>query len=167
LLLSPGAGTFVVLIGDGLGDDPPEPGPAIMPVTTTHYESGRVVVESNVGRDGWLVLSDRYFPGWFARLDGEPVSIERANVMVRAVRVPAGKHAVEFRYAPASLRIGGLVSLAGWAVAAVLWGVAGWRGRRGILGRERLPGIEASGQESGIDPGGGTTSPRRRSSSSS
>ena len=55
------------------------------------------------------------------------MSIERANVMVRAVRVPAGKHTVEFRYVPASLRIGGVVSLAGWAAAAVFWGVAGVR----------------------------------------
>jgi len=47
---------------------------------------------------GWLVLTDTYYPGWQATIDGRPVVIERANCWMRAVQVPAGRHLVHFRY---------------------------------------------------------------------
>lgn len=79
-----------------------------------------------------LVLSDSWYPGWVATLDGEPVPIERANLLFRAVRVPAGEHVVEFRYEPQSVSTGALVS-AGSLVLTVGLTVGGlwWRRRQG------------------------------------
>jgi hypothetical protein len=82
---------------------------------------------------GVLVLSDSWFLGWRATLDGQDVPIERANILFRAVQVPTGAHTVEFRYEPRSLRLGAMVS--GGSVVAVLMlavGVTFWR-RKGRL----------------------------------
>jgi uncharacterized membrane protein YfhO len=66
------------------------------------------------------VLSDQYFPGWRATVDGAPASIVRANYAFRLVEVPRGRSVVEFRYAPASVPIGAAVSGATLVGLAVL-----------------------------------------------
>ena len=60
---------------------------------------------------GVLVITDSYFPGWEATLDGQPASIERVDLIVRGVRVGKGKHRVVMRYRPSSFRIGAALSL--------------------------------------------------------
>ncbi len=59
-----------------------------------------------------LILTDSYYPGWVASVDGEKKPIWRANSLFRAVEVPTGSHRVVFRYRPASLYLGMAVSLA-------------------------------------------------------
>ena len=50
-----------------------------------------------------LFLLDLFhYPGWIAELDGRQTPILRADVLFRAVEVPAGRHTVVFRYAPLS-----------------------------------------------------------------
>jgi hypothetical protein len=73
----------------------------------------RVVVETENPGDGWLVLSDNFYPGWQATIDGRPAEIYRANHTMRAVQVPAGSHVLSFSFAPQVLRRSVLVSLAG------------------------------------------------------
>jgi hypothetical protein len=73
-------------------------------------EHVRLDVQSSTG--GFVVLTDQYFPGWIATVGGASAPILRANYAFRAVEVPAGHSVVEFRYAPRSLRIGALVSVA-------------------------------------------------------
>jgi hypothetical protein len=63
--------------------------------------------------DSFLVLSDTYFPGWKAYIDGNPVKIFRANYNFRAVSIPPGKHEVEFLYHPMSVKLGFLVTSLG------------------------------------------------------
>lgn len=75
-------------------------------------------------RPGFLVLNDTFYPGWHARVDGEPTEILRANWAFRAVRVPAGRHVVEFHYVPWSFRLG----LGAAALAAALGVALGARG---------------------------------------
>jgi hypothetical protein len=94
------------------------------PATIVSYEPDRVVIESNVDFPGWLVLSDHYYPGWVATVDGRPVTIYRANVMVRAVRLSAGRHKIEFRYRPSWLYIGGAISLPAWVFVIFWWAIA-------------------------------------------
>ncbi|MCR4408129.1 MAG: YfhO family protein [Anaerolineae bacterium] len=75
------------------------------------YSAERVVVEVDAESEGYLVLTDAYYPGWQATLDGQQVSIRRADVLFRAVRVPAGSHIIEFRYQPRALQVGAAISL--------------------------------------------------------
>ena len=63
--------------------------------------------------DGFLVLSDTYFPGWKVYLDGNPVKSFRANYNFRAVSIPPGKHEVKFVYHPLSVKLGVLVTSLG------------------------------------------------------
>jgi hypothetical protein len=77
----------------------------------------RVAIRVDAKTAGLLVLSDTYYPGWEADLDGRPVEILRANGVMRAVAVPTGTHTVRFRYAPRSLQLGAAVSLSSLAGA--------------------------------------------------
>ena len=69
---------------------------------------------------GYLVLGDAWAPGWRAEVDGVPALIERANLAVRAVRVPGGEHHVTFRYQPRWRLVGPLASLLGLVLAGGL-----------------------------------------------
>jgi hypothetical protein len=88
--------------------------------TIVHEEPDRVTIDTTSQRAAWLVLNDTFAPGWRASIDGRPAPISRANALVRAVAVGAGRHRVEFAYAPGSVRWGAGISAAALALAAVL-----------------------------------------------
>jgi hypothetical protein len=92
------------------------------------YGEERVSVDTESESDALLVLTDSWFPGWKAEVDGREARIERVDYLIRGVRVPAGAHRVEFRYEPASWRAGWIVSLlALLAIVGATW--IGWRRR--------------------------------------
>jgi uncharacterized membrane protein YfhO len=63
-------------------------------------------------------------------VDGQPASLLRADYLLRAVVVPAGKHQVEFRFASGSVRAGFTLSLVSLVLAAGLLGAGIWQERR-------------------------------------
>ncbi len=75
------------------------------------YAPNRVVIEAELSQAGFLFLSDTYYPGWRAYVDGERGEMHRAHYLFRAVPLPAGRHTVEFEFAPLSFKIGWIVSL--------------------------------------------------------
>jgi len=75
-------------------------------VSIERYDEESVVLRTNGARPGVVVLTDAWYPGWFASLDGQPVPLLRANAVFRGVVVPAGEHVVEMHYRPASRRHG-------------------------------------------------------------
>lgn len=83
-------------------------------------EPERVVVEVKADFDAYLVLTDAWDPGWMALVDGTPVPVERADVILRAVRVSAGTHRVEFLYHPRSVYMGLILSGIGAALLGIL-----------------------------------------------
>jgi hypothetical protein len=70
------------------------------------YEPDRLEIDVDSPTDGYLFLSDPFYPGWRAAVDGQPVEILRANYAFRAVAVPAGTHRVTMTFQPASWRAG-------------------------------------------------------------
>jgi hypothetical protein len=84
------------------------------------YAPEQVDVSVLAPQPGWLVLSDLFYPGWRATVNGSAAPIERANHLFRAVRIAAGASAVRFEYRPASLRRGTLVSFATAILLAAL-----------------------------------------------
>ena len=60
---------------------------------------------------GLLVVSENFYPGWKARVNGDEAPILRANYAMRAVGVPPGSSIVEFSFEPISWEIGKWVSV--------------------------------------------------------
>jgi hypothetical protein len=79
---------------------------------------------------GYVVVLDTFLPGWTATVDGAAAEVLRANVVFRAVAVPAGSHTVTLAYRPPSVVAGLLVSGTG-----LLLGLAFWAFRPAGLGR--------------------------------
>ncbi len=114
--------------------DPPElfrsqPSPSgVSPDVTAHVETEEYTPRRVRGRvhcsvPGVVLLSDTFYPGWYATVDGAPARIYRADYVMRAVFVPAGDHVIEFRYVPLSFQLGAAISVvtvAAWAVGG-LW----------------------------------------------
>jgi hypothetical protein len=65
-----------------------------------HYGNAEVTVETDAPAGALLVLNDVWHPWWRADIDEAPAEILKANVLFRAVEVPAGKHVVRFTFHP-------------------------------------------------------------------
>jgi hypothetical protein len=74
----------------------------------------------NLAQPGFVVLSDRYYPGWKAKIDGIPAPIFRTNALFRSVFLPKGGHLINFDYEPDSLTIGLYLAAAGMTLDLVL-----------------------------------------------
>lgn len=79
-------------------------------VEIANYESNEVRLSVNSSKGGFLVLSDTFYPGWKAYVDGGETVIYRANYAYRAVHLDKGEHQVTFVYNPLSFKIGKIIS---------------------------------------------------------
>jgi hypothetical protein len=96
----------------------------------------RLVFATDKPEEGTLVLSDNYYPGWRAYIDGSRAEIFRANCAMRAVRVPAGQHMVSFVFMPMTFWASVYVSLASAAVVLVTLATSLVRRNRKITAQE-------------------------------
>lgn len=96
-------------------------------VTLRRFSAERVELTVDAPHDAWLVVRDAWSPDWVATIDGAPTLVVRADLLYRAVRVPAGAHEVVFTYAPR------------WWAPAVALTVGGWIGLLAFvwIGRRR------------------------------
>ncbi|MCD4785183.1 MAG: YfhO family protein [Candidatus Eremiobacteraeota bacterium] len=94
-------------------------------VNITLYSPHKVEMDVNSSTDGFLVLTDTFYPGWKAFVDNKPVKIYRADFFARAIPVRAGVHKVVFDFKPDSLRIGLYITIASGLIllAMVLLGI--------------------------------------------
>jgi|GEM_PF-1999745 len=87
----------------GTASDPAE-------VTITRYAADEISLTTSTAAQRFLVLSEMYFPGWHAYVDGVETPIYRTNYIFRGVVVPAGRHTLTFVYRPASALWGAALS---------------------------------------------------------
>lgn len=87
------------------------------------YEPLKVSVKTKSDQPKILFLSDNYYPGWEARVDGEEREVMRANYTFRAVPLTAGEHKVEFYYDSFAFKVGLAVSLVSLVLLFVLFRV--------------------------------------------
>jgi len=76
----------------------------------TAFAPAEIRVEVNAVADGLLVLSEVYYPGWQASVDGESAPLIRTDGVLRGVPVPRGRHTVRVWYAPVRVRVGLVIS---------------------------------------------------------
>jgi hypothetical protein len=85
--------------------------PGATPATVTRDGTDGVTVHVTTRGAGYLVLSDAFFPGWQATLDGRDATVLQADLAFRAVYLPdGGDHTIIFRYRPIWWPIGWVVA---------------------------------------------------------
>lgn len=135
------AGTVIVECPEAL---PVEDASGTGGVRVTRESPEHFTVDVEAAAPSVLVINDAYLPGWSATLDGAPVSILAANVAVRAVPVPVGRHTVVMRYRTPGLVPGvalGVLTL-GALGAAMAMSSRGGPGASARLGRRGARGAE-------------------------
>jgi hypothetical protein len=85
------------------------------------YRLNDVTVDVDTPGPGLLRLADLWYPDWIATVDGRPAQVLRADDLLRAVPVPAGRHRVVFRYESPSVRRGLVLSLASLVLVLLLF----------------------------------------------
>ena len=83
----------------------PMPADSTATISLLAYEPNYLKYEVNTEKGGTVVFSEIYYPGWQSTIDGEEAPHGRANYILRAMNVPAGKHVVEFKFDPTSLHV--------------------------------------------------------------
>lgn len=75
-------------------------------IALSRYDSNFITYNVDAKKDELAVFSEIYYPkGWKITIDGQPAEMLRANYTLRALPVPAGKHTVEFRFEPTSIKV--------------------------------------------------------------
>jgi hypothetical protein len=106
--------------------------PSAANVTVDAYLGNALELSVDTAAAGLLVVSETHFPGWRAWVDGRPVHIYKVDGLLRGVEVPSGRSKVVMRYRPASVILGGVLSLISVAGAVVL----PWISRRRLTSPE-------------------------------
>lgn len=101
---------------------------AVLPLATettarvTRYQAGRVSLElSEPARAGSaLIVSENYFPGWRAAVDGRDAPVGRVDFTLTGVQLPEGGRKVELRFHSVTYERGKVITLFALALTAVL-----------------------------------------------
>lgn len=88
-------------------------------VTLTDYQPNALKYEVDSKNGGVVVFSEIYYPGWISYIDGKEVEHGRADYILRAMNVPAGKHQIEFRFDPKSLHTTETIAYTALAILAL------------------------------------------------
>lgn len=105
--------------------------PANAAVRVAGYEPNRIALQTRNAQPGFLVLSELYYRGWEAWIDGRRTPIERVNFALRGIAVQPGEHKIEFVFRAHSFRNGAVYTLLG--ILLLIIGAAASR-----IGSERL-----------------------------
>jgi hypothetical protein len=100
-------------------------------VRIASYRLNDVTIDVETPGPALLRLADQWYPDWTARVDGRPTPVLKADYLLRAVQVPAGRHQVVFRFESPAVRRGLLVSLISLVVVLAGFAASGWRRWRG------------------------------------
>lgn len=87
------------------------------------FDNDAITYESNAAGNHIAVFSEIYYKDWKAYIDGKPADFFKANYVLRAMMIPAGKHTIEFKFEPAMYFLGYNISkYSNWLVFLLLIG---------------------------------------------
>ncbi len=117
--------------------DSPVPPRLAVSVRATRYDAGAIdlTIDGDAPAESALIVSENFYPGWSAMVDGKPVNVGRADFTLIGVELPAGARTVRLRFTSAPYETGKRLTLAALAMSLVLI-VAGT-----IVDRRRAPAI--------------------------
>lgn len=94
-------------------------------VVLTYYSPDKLSYNARSSKGGIAVFSEIYFPdGWTATIDGKPTEIGRVNYVLRALRIPAGNHHIEFTFAPKEVKSTNNLSIASLSAIYIICFIA-------------------------------------------
>jgi uncharacterized membrane protein YfhO len=89
------------------------------------YKPNHLKYTSNNPNPGLAVFSEMYYAeGWNATIDGKATSHLRADYVLRAMKIPAGKHNIEFKFEPQVVKTGSTIALISFILMILLLGGA-------------------------------------------
>ncbi len=88
-------------------------------ITRTMNSPTHLTYQVTTPTSAWLILSETYYPGWQAVVDGQPAPILPADAVLRAIPVAAGEHTVEMSFRPLSFTIGAIISALAVMILAI------------------------------------------------
>jgi len=108
------------------------PAPIAVATSVSHYEPGKVRIDLSAAAPAGtsLVVSENYYPGWKATVDGKPAQIGRADYTLIGVELPAGARTVELDFTSPSYERGKVITWIAIAFAFLMFASGAWRDRR-------------------------------------
>lgn len=92
-------------------------------IKQTAFDNENIKYESNSNAPHVAVFSEIYYKDWKAYIDGKETPVAKANYVLRAMLIPAGKHNIEFKFEPAVYRTGSTITaISGWLVSLLFLG---------------------------------------------
>lgn len=92
-------------------------------VEISTYNSNKVIIDCQMQQNGFLVLSDLYYPGWKAYVNGEEVELLQADYIFRAVYLEQGESQVQFIYKPNAVFYGFYISLSALLLVILVFSI--------------------------------------------
>jgi hypothetical protein len=94
----------------------------IIPAKVSDYKINSFKVDVEMQQDGFLLLSENYYPAWKAYVDGKETKIYRVDYLFRAVYLDKGKHEVKFVFDSVPYKVGKTSTLLTFSVLLVIFG---------------------------------------------
>ena len=97
-----------------------------------HYEAGKVQIDLSAPAPAGssLVVSENYYPGWKATVDGKPTRVGRADYTLIGVELPQGARSIELIFTSPSYERGKTITWVAIAIGVLMLGAGIWRDRR-------------------------------------
>ena len=102
-------------------------------VRVTRYQGETIDLDAEAAANSMLILGEKYYKGWHATVDGKTTEIYPVDHVLRGVYLTPGKHKVEFVFDPTPFKIGKTLTLASFALFAVMLGREIWLRRKGQI----------------------------------
>jgi hypothetical protein len=108
------------------------PGPLAIKTSVRHYEPGKVQIDLSAPapEGASLVVSENYYPGWLASVDGKPARLGRADYSMIGVELPMGARSVELNFTSPTYEKGKTITWLAIALGFLMLGTGYWRDRR-------------------------------------